>query len=142
MGAAFSLCPNTGEVSLINIIAVDDELDAKILFEHFFRKEIKDQKVNLNFVQSAKDCLELLQNSDSSDTLVVTDINMPDTDGIKLSEQINQDFPEVKIFLVSAYDAQSQLDYIKHLKIAEYITKPVDFSDLKEKIGLHYPETV
>ena len=127
-------------VYVISIIAVDDEMDAKILFDHFFKKEVESGKVNLQFVQSANDCLERLKLKACANTLVVTDINMPDTDGIKLSEIINRDYPEVKIFLVSAYEARSQLKHIQHLNIAEYITKPVDFSQLKEKIFLQYSE--
>lgn len=125
---------------MINIIAVDDELDAKILFDHFFKKEIESSKVSLVFVQSAKACLELLSKEGAEKTLVVTDINMPDVDGIRLAELINQRYPDVKVFLISAYDARSQLDHIQHLKIAEYISKPVDFAKLKEKIFQQYSE--
>lgn len=124
---------------MINIIAVDDELDAKILFDHFFKREIESGKVALEFVQSAQKCLDSLSQRELDNTLVVTDINMPDVDGIKLTEMINEKYPSVKIFLVSAYDARSQLDNIKHLEIAEYITKPVNFTTLKEKIFGHFP---
>ncbi len=69
---------------MINVIAVDDEMDAKILFEHFFRKEVQDELVNLTFVQSADKCLDALSSVDSQNTVVVTDINMPGTSGIQL----------------------------------------------------------
>lgn len=119
---------------MIKIIAVDDETDAKILFEHFFRKEIEQKTVSLSFVQSAKECLELLEENSGTRTLVITDINMPQTNGIELAEKINQAMPEVKVFLLSAYEARSQLERIKHLNVAEYITKPVDFDELKKKV--------
>ena len=125
---------------MINVIAVDDEMDAKILFDHFFRKEVQEKLVNLNFVQSAEKCLDALTEVEASKTIIVTDINMPGTNGIELTERINQDYPEAKVFLVSAYDAHSQLENIKHLQITEYITKPVDFSELKKKIIDCFPE--
>lgn len=125
---------------MINVIAVDDEMDAKILFDHFFRKEVQEKLVSLEFVQSAEDCLSALANKDAKKTVVVTDINMPGTSGIQLTETINNDYPEAKVFLVSAYDAHSQVDLIKHLRIAEYITKPVDFGELKKKIISYFPK--
>lgn len=123
---------------MINIIAVDDELDAKVLFEHFFKKEVESGRVSMRFAHSAKECLDILEREKRPNTLVITDINMPDTDGISLAKQINQDYDSVKVFLVSAYDARSQIHNIQQLNIAEYITKPVNFSALKEKIFEHY----
>lgn len=123
---------------MINIIAVDDEQDAKVLFDHFFRKEVEGGRVSMRFVHTARECLELLArgaaNGENRNALVITDINMPDMDGIKLTETINKKFPSVKVFLVSAYDARSQIGQIQHLNIAEYISKPVDFGALKERI--------
>ena len=123
---------------VINLIAVDDEQDAKILFEHFFRKELEQGLLTLRFVQSAQDCMQLLRGEGCENALVITDINMPETNGIQLAEKINQECPRVKIFLISAYEARSQLDEIKRLNIAEYIAKPVDFDELKKKVFQHF----
>ncbi|MBC76705.1 MAG: response regulator [Halobacteriovoraceae bacterium] len=126
---------------MINLIAVDDESDVKILFDHFFRNEIENGQIGLNFVQSGEDCLGLLKGEDYdyAKTLVLTDINMPNMSGVQLAEKINESYPLVKVFLISAYDARSQIDNVKHLNIAEYVPKPVNFAELKEKIFQLFP---
>ncbi|MEX0799457.1 MAG: response regulator [Bacteriovoracaceae bacterium] len=125
---------------VINLIAVDDELDAKILFEHFFRNEVEEGSVILRFVQSGRACMKLLLEEERANSLVVTDINMPDMSGIELAEKINQECPDVKVFLISAYEAGSQRDRIKHLNVSEYIAKPVDFDELKQKVFQQFSE--
>ncbi|MCO4753333.1 MAG: response regulator [Bacteriovoracaceae bacterium] len=126
---------------MINLVAVDDESDVEILFKHFFRKESEEGSVNLKFVLSAMDCLELLESGEYGDnTLVVTDINMPQMNGIELAAKLNEEYPRVKVFLVSAYDARSQLESMKNLEVADYIPKPVNFEELKAKIFQLFPE--
>lgn len=126
---------------MINLIAVDDESDVKILFDHFFRNEIESGRIGLEFVQSAEACLKILEENDyeESSTLVLTDINMPHMSGVQLTEKINDSYPLVKVFLISAYDARSQIDNVKHLNIAEYVSKPVNFGELKDKIFQLFP---
>lgn len=125
-------------VTKLHIIAVDDEKDLNVLFKHFFRNEIKSNKLLLNFADNAKQCLELLANIDrDTRVIVLTDINMPDVSGIELTKQINQTYPNVEVFLVTAYE-KDHIDKSLNdkIQINGIIHKPIDFNRLKSDINL------
>lgn len=120
---------------LIHIIAVDDEDDMNVLFKHFFRNEIKQKIITLSFAASAKECLSILENNEHKNVKVITDINMPDTNGIVLAAKIRETYPWIEVYLVSAYsikDVQSIINFEKF----QYIPKPINFNELKKIIKL------
>jgi len=123
----------------INIIAVDDETDLQVLFKHFFRKEIKSKKVHLSFASSASECIELLDKVDLDTRLnricVLTDVNMPGTSGVELSEKINKEYPQIEIYLITAY-SKTDLSGLDAISYKEIITKPINFEDLKYTLNL------
>lgn len=122
---------------MINIIAVDDEKDLKLLYDYFFESEIKEGSVNFSFGDTAIDCLETLASYDIDmlrRTIVMTDINMPGMDGIKLMEKIRDDYPCVKVIFISAHDRSHYLDQLNTDDTASFITKPIDFNSLKLQI--------
>ncbi len=118
---------------MLNIIAVDDEKDVKVLFEHFFQNEVESGLVNLIFMDSALTCLEVLKKVEG-DTVVLSDINMPQMSGIELLKEISAKHPKVKVILVSAYDQNRYFDEIEKWGAYGYISKPVDFNSLKKKV--------
>ncbi len=115
---------------MYNLIAVDDEIDVKILFEHFFRKEEEQGNLKLYFEQSANGCLKLLEFLEGN-TIVITDINMPDMTGVELLKIIHNKFPKIKVVLVSAYNKMHYADQLQGITPAAMVEKPVDFSRLK-----------
>lgn len=124
---------------MLNIIAVDDERDVKVLFEHFFYQEVDDGLLNIFFEASAKECLARLKNLPEGNTVVLSDINMPEMNGIELLKEISAAYSEVKVILVSAYDQNRYEDEMSKWGAAGYISKPVDFVSLKEKIFSIWP---
>lgn len=118
---------------MFNLIAVDDEKDVKVLFEHFFHQEIDDGKMKLIFEISAADCLKTLETVEGK-TIVLSDINMPEMNGIELLKEISEKYPDVKVLLVSAYDQNRYFDEMEKYGAEGYISKPVDFTSLKEKV--------
>jgi DNA-binding NarL/FixJ family response regulator len=118
---------------MFNLVAVDDEKDVKVLFEHFFNQEISDGKLNLIFETSAFECLDRLSTLKGK-TIVLSDINMPEMNGIELLKEISKKYPEVKVLLVSAYDQNRYFDEMQKWGAEGYISKPVDFVSLKEKV--------
>ena len=118
---------------MFNLVAVDDEKDVKVLFDHFFYDEVKSGKVNLVFETSAADCLNTLKDLEG-DTIVLSDINMPEMNGIELLKEISKKFPNIKVLLVSAYEQERYFDEMQKWGAEGYISKPVDFLALKDKI--------
>ncbi len=118
---------------MVNIIAVDDERDVKVLFEHFFHDEIDEGKVNLIFTQSGENCLKQIPTL-SGKIIVLSDINMPGMNGIELLKSINTKHPEVSVLLISAYDQNRYYDEMRANGAKGYVSKPVDFVALKEMV--------
>jgi YesN/AraC family two-component response regulator len=121
------------ESLMFNLIAVDDEKDVKVLFDHFFYDEVNEGSVNLIFETSAFDCLKTLENLEGH-TVVLSDINMPEMNGIQLLKEISTRFPQVQVLLVSAYDQNRYSDEMQKWGAEGYISKPVDFVALKETV--------
>lgn len=120
---------------MINILVVDDETDVEILFSQRFRKELKNSEVRLNFAFSAKDALQFIRNQNPFDlTLVLSDINMPEMTGLELLRKIRVEFPELKVMMVTAYGDESNFKTAVSDGASDFVTKPVDFITLKEKI--------
>lgn len=64
--------------------------------------------------------------------ILITDIRMPFMDGLELSRLVRQEFPDIKILILSGYD---EFDYAKEaikLRVAEYLLKPISSAKLLE----------
>jgi DNA-binding NtrC family response regulator len=124
----------------MHVMIVDDEQDVKFLFQQKFRKEIRDKKIDLTFAFSAQSALEHLEEKVGTITLVLSDINMPGMSGLDLLQKIKEKFNDLPVWMITAYhDAenyQQALDY----GCTDYLTKPIDFPELKQKI-LSFPDT-
>lgn len=118
----------------IQLIAVDDESDAKLLYDYFFRAPVEEGKLELTFISESEDFLKKVVKLRSSKTVVLLDINMPGISGIDLLKKINSQFPEIKVVMVSAYSENSTRRKCLDLGAEDYIEKPVDFDALKSKI--------
>ena len=64
--------------------------------------------------------------------IVLSDIRMPEMDGLELAEKIRQQWPIVKIILISGYDEFKYAQKAIHCKVFRYITKPADYTEVKE----------
>jgi CheY-like chemotaxis protein len=115
------------------ILVVDDERMIKMLFEFQFLDEIEAQIYNLVFAFDGTEALEILQN-DSDISLLITDIRMPKMDGFTLMENLKEREINLPIFVVSAYDKAVNLEKAQQLGAYEFINKPIDFNELKNKI--------
>lgn len=126
---------NFYEVPFMKIMVVDDEPDIQMLFEQQFRKEIKSDKVKFHFALSAESALEYLKEKTNSDLrLIFSDINMPGMNGIELLKQVKTNYPDLSIYMITAYgDEKSRQQAIK-LGCDDYLSKPIDFDDLRNRI--------
>ncbi|MEH1905998.1 response regulator [Nostoc sp.] len=117
------------------IVVVDDEQDCQLLFKQQFRREIKNNQVQLYFAFSAEEALYYLQNQLTDYIpIILADINMPGMNGLEMLKIIKTTFPNLKVFMITAYDDEK--NYLTAVKYGAdaYITKPIEFNKLKEKI--------
>ena len=82
--------------------------------------------------QNGKDALEYVKNEHID--LIITDIEMPNIDGITLSHEILKINSYIKIILISAYDKFEYAKQAVRLGVCDYIEKPIDYVFLTEKI--------
>jgi CheY-like chemotaxis protein len=121
---------------MIKILVVDDEPDVEMMFRQKFRSELKNGNYEMKFVLSAHNALEYMQTLNPFDiVLVLSDINMPEMSGFELLKQIRFLFPELSVFMITAYGDKQNHDQAMQLGANDFLTKPVDFQSLKHLIS-------
>ena len=120
----------------MKILVVDDETDVQILFQQRFRKEIRKEELDFMFAFSGEEALEVLKNMEQEAVLILSDINMPGMSGLQLLETIKKDFvaPPPVVMMVTAYGDEENYNTAKRLGADDFLTKPVDFKLLKDKL--------
>ncbi|MES1215170.1 MAG: response regulator [Bacteroidota bacterium] len=122
----------------MKILVVDDERDIQVLFEQRFRKEIRDKLVEFVFAFSGEDALVYLSQHKHEAVLILSDINMPGMSGLDLLGQIKQKYhePPPVVMMITAYGDAENYNTAKQLGADDFLTKPVDFTLLKEKLKI------
>jgi two-component system, chemotaxis family, chemotaxis protein CheY len=122
----------------MKILIVDDERDVQALFEQRFRKEIRNNVVELVFAFSGEDALKYLDANDHEAILILSDINMPGMSGFQLLEKVKDKFrkPPPIVMMITAYGDAENMQHAKELGADDFLTKPVDFTLLKSKLNI------
>lgn len=127
---------------MVKILIVDDERDVEMLYSQRFRKEIRSGLVKLDFAFGGDQALDFLRMLESRDVvLVLSDINMPGMTGLELLRTIKTEFTGLKVMMVSAYGDDNNYNSAKLFGADDFVTKPVNFRVLKEKIEKLTPST-
>lgn len=120
----------------MKILVVDDEHDIQVLFEQRFRKEIKNGEMEFAFAFSGEEALGYLEELKQEAVLILSDINMPGMSGLDLLEKIKTKYhePPPVVMMITAYGDAENFNTAKRLGADDFLTKPVDFITLKEKL--------
>ena len=120
----------------MKILVVDDEKDVQVLFEQRFRKEIRSGEMNFVFAFSGEDALVYLNQHEHEAVLILSDINMPGMSGLELLEKIKKKYhkPPPVVMMITAYGDAENYKTAKELGADDFLTKPVDFTVLKQKL--------
>jgi|SRR6185436_1775431 len=120
---------------MIKILVVDDETDVEPLFVQKFRKEIREHALKFHFAFSGEDALNFMTTLEPFDlVLVLSDINMPGMTGLELLRQTKEKFPQLSVMMITAYGDTANYNKAMNFGADEFLTKPIDFSLLREKI--------
>ena len=125
----------------VSILVVDDEPDVADLFRQRFRREARQGTYVLYFALSASQALELLDGSIEPQLIVIlSDINMPGMDGLTLLREIKARWRDIPVMMLTAYGDEERRKRAFEYGAADFVSKPVDFDYLKERLrGLHAP---
>jgi phosphoserine phosphatase RsbU/P len=116
------------------ILVVDDEPDLEILIKQRFRRQIRDGVFQFEFANNGVQALQKLdEHRDIS--LVLSDINMPEMDGLTLLEKlVERNDPAIKSVIISAYGDMENIRTAMNRGAFDFLTKPIDFVDLETTI--------
>ncbi len=122
----------------MKILVVDDEKDIQTLFEQRFRREIRDKTVDFVFAFSGEEALIYLNKHEHEAVLILSDINMPGMSGLDLLRHIKEKYhePPPIVMMITAYGDGENYAIAKQLGADDFLTKPVDFTLLKQKLKI------
>ena len=116
------------------ILVVDDEPDLERLMLQRMRRDIRAGRYKFVFAHDGVEALDLLKEQPDVD-LVLSDINMPKMDGLTLIEQIPKVQPDIRSVIISAYGDMKNIRTAMNRGAFDFVTKPIDFDDLKLTIA-------
>jgi len=115
---------------MAKILVADDEMDLEILIKQKFRKQIREHQYEFVFAVNGCDALSKLHDNPDVD-IVLSDINMPEMDGLTLLGKLNEVSPLIKAVIVSAYGDMENIRTAMNKGAFDFICKPVNFEDLE-----------
>ena len=128
---------------MAKILVADDEIDLEMLIKQKFRQKIREQEYEFIFAVNGNDALDkILQHPDVD--IVLSDINMPEMDGLTLLSRLHESSPLIKAVIVSAYGDMDNIRTAMNRGAFDFITKPINFEDLAvtmEKTIAHVKQT-
>ena len=119
---------------MAKILVVDDEPDLELLLRQKFRRKVRKGEMTLVFAQNGVEALEKLKTHPDVD-MVLSDINMPQMDGLTLLHQLNQLNYDLRAVIVTAYGDMKNIRTAMNRGAFDFVTKPLDFQDLETTIS-------
>jgi CheY-like chemotaxis protein len=120
----------------MQILVVDDETDVRDLFQQRFRREIRNGEMSFSFAFSGEEALDFLRAHHSEVLIILSDINMPGMSGLDLLSHVKAEFemPPTTMMMITAYGDDESYRQALSLGAQDFLTKPVDFAVLKDKL--------
>ena len=105
------------------ILVVDDEPDLEPLMLQRMRRDIRSGRYKFVFAQNGVEALEKLRQENDID-MVLSDINMPQMDGLTLLEQIPKVDPNIRSVIISAYGDMKNIRMAMNRGAFDFVTNP------------------
>lgn len=115
---------------MTKILVADDETDLELLIKQKFRRQIREKKYEFSFALNGNDAIRhLTANPDIE--ILLSDINMPELDGLTLLGKLSEVSPLIKTVMVSAYGDMENIRTAMNRGAFDFVLKPVNFEDLE-----------
>ncbi|MDF0554168.1 response regulator [Kamptonema sp. UHCC 0994] len=112
------------------ILVVDDEQLLEYVIQQRFRQKIRVKEFEFVFAHNGREALEKIAEHPPFD-LVLTDINMPEMDGLTLLEKLSEIDKTLKAVVISAYGDMQNIRTAMNRGAFDFLTKPIDFQDME-----------
>jgi adenylate cyclase len=121
---------------MLHILMVDDEPDLDFLIQQRFRNEIKVGVFQFSFARNGEAAKQIL--AEHSDIrLLITDLNMPEMNGIQLLIYVKKHHPTINLMVTSAYSDSTNTLFAKSAGATDFLCKPLDLNELEKKFNAH-----
>ena len=110
-------------------LVVDDELNMRLVLSAMLKKE----GFEVSSASNGREALQILQSNKTA--VVITDLKMPDMDGMQLLSMISERYPEIPVIMITAHGTIATAVEALKKGAFDYITKPFDLDDLKNIIS-------
>ena len=125
------------------VLVVDDEPDVEALFRQQFRRDLRSQRFMMDFANSATDALKRIASTiEQSLILILSDINMPGMTGLEMLPKVKEIRPDVPVIMITAYGDPETRRKALEGGASGLLTKPIDFSLLREEIDSRVAQAV
>ena len=124
------MAPNDHTPAALSILYVEDDPDARRIASLLVSRKFPDFAILK--AENGQVGLELFR--EHRPEIVITDINMPVMDGIRMAKEIRAIDPNARIIAVTAHSDQSYLRDAESAGITHYLLKPMDRKKLYEVI--------
>ena len=111
--------------SVKRILVVDDEENTRIGLS----KLLSQEGFEVESAANGNDALELL--GQRKVNLVISDINMPDMNGLAFLRELSRNFPSTSVIMITAYGGVESYLEAMNLGAYEYLHKPVRLDELR-----------
>ncbi len=115
--------------NLRRILVVDDEENARVALAKILSRE----GYEVATAGNGYEALNFLRNKEVD--LIITDINMPEMNGISFLRELNQSHPSCNVIMITAHAEVETYMEAMNLGAFEYINKPLNVEDLKKIIA-------
>jgi CheY-like chemotaxis protein len=117
------------------IVVVDDEPDVETMFRQQFRRDLRSGRFVMEFALSAPAALEHVKAiPDPSLILILSDINMPGMSGLEMLPKVKAERPSVPVIMITAYGDPETKRKAMEGGATGLLTKPIDFTLLRQEI--------
>jgi two-component system, response regulator, stage 0 sporulation protein F len=121
---------------LKRILVVDDEENTRIALTRLLSREGYEVQTAANGLEA----LNALRRNPAE--LIITDLNMPEMNGLAFLRELNREYPASNVIMITAFgEVESYLEAL-NLGAFEYLNKPLRLEELRKVMGKMFPDTV
>ena len=115
------------------ILVVDDQPMFERLIRNLFRNQIKNGLYTFVFALNGIEALDALEQNSAID-MILSDINMPEMDGLTFLAKVHERQPNLKVVMVSAYGDMANIRKAMNLGAYDFVPKPIEPEDLEATV--------
>lgn len=122
----------TEKISNKRIFVVDDDMPSFQLIEEIFAS----YKVTLEYFGSGKEFLQTISKDNLPD-LIIMDIQLPDDDGLELTQEVKKIDPSVPVIAYTSYAMAGDRERCIQAGCSAYISKPINLDAFLDTVSRH-----